>query len=206
MAESRWVTAMGAGILAVALVLFGVGVYTVYGIAKDPSGHLGGLKQQLNITSSGPNASFSWSSQGYNVTFTDTSTDNGSTITDWAWDFGDGTYYTGATPPPHVYASTCPRCTENVTLGVTDASGHQSVATAQVTVQKFVSANGVGRSPASPVQVPGGLGNLSESVGALELLALMFLIGGSVARAGWRLLRREPAAVQVPVAAAAARS
>lgn len=195
----RWPTALGAGLLAVAVVLLGIGIFTVFGMVKDPSAHLTDLKQQLTVNTTGPNASFSWSSRGYNATFTDTSTDNSSAITSWVWDFGDGTGYTGATPPTHTYSVTCPMCTEEVTLVVGDAAGHQTTATASVVVQKLGSSSGVGQSPSSQVKEPKPLAVVTEIVTAIELLLVMFLIGGSVAAAGWHLLRRETEAVPVPI-------
>lgn len=194
----RWVTVTGAVVLAIGVVLLGAGIYTVYGIAKDPSSRLQSFKESLNLTTTGPNASFTWASNGYNVTFTDTSTDNGSSLTNWTWEFGDGGFYFGESPPVHTYSVNCPRCTEMVTLNVTDAKGHTSSAPANVTVQRFGSSNGVSQS-SSPVHVPGSLGTVGGLTGVLELWLIMFLIGASVARAGWRLLRLEPEGVRVPL-------
>jgi len=189
----------GAVVLAVAIGMLGCGFLTLGQLVKDP-GRLDALQNHVNVTSTGPNASFTWTSQGYNVTFTDTSTDHGSTITIWAWEFGDGTPgYLGRTPPTHTYRVTCPGCTEQVTLAVSDAADRQSVATAHVVLQSLGSSSGTGQSPNPASNVP-SLGPLTTGVpGALELLLIMFLIGGSVARAGWMLLRREPETVQVPV-------
>lgn len=193
----RWAGVLGAAVLAVAVLLLGVGLLTVYEIAKDPSARLPRLSNQLSVSVAGPNASFRWASQGYNVTFTDTSTDNGSVITTWAWDFGDNSGFSGRSPPTHTYAVSCPMCTEQVTLGVKDAAGRASVATATVVVQQHGASSGVGQSP--EVSTP-NLGPLTSGLpGTLELLVVMFLIGGSVAKAGWNLLRREPEAVKVPV-------
>jgi hypothetical protein len=195
----RWATVVGAVVLAVAVAMLGVGAYTAYELARHPSARLSGYESPLNVSSSGPNASFTWSSQGYNVTLTDTSTDNGSVLTSWAWDFGDGTGYTGPAPPRHTYATTCPSCTESVSLAVTDAEGHRSVATANVLVQRVGGSSGVGESPISGLSLP-NLGPLSSGLlGALELIAVMLLIGTSAAKAARNLLRREPEPVQIPV-------
>lgn len=196
---ARWVFVVGAVVLAVAVVLFGIGIYTVYGIARDPSARLKGFKEQLNITTTGPNVSFSWTSQGYNVTFSDTSTDNTSYITSWIWDFGDGTGYRGANPPPHAYSSTCPMCTETVTLVVGDAAGNHSTANASVVIQKFGGSSGVSQSSTPKISEPKLATIASEAFAPIELLAFMFLIAGAVAVAGRRLLQREPETIQVPV-------
>lgn len=198
----RWATVVGAVAMAIAIGMIGFGVYTVVQIAKDPSGRLSGLQYRFNVTTTGPTASFSWSSDGYNVTFVDTSTDNGSTITTYAWDFGDGTGFVGGSPPPHTYAVRCPQCSEQVTLGVTDRAGSHAVATAEVVVQRFGHSNGSAQSAlTAPVPYLGG--PLSTWPAAIELLLIMFLIGFSATKAGWNLLRREPESVQVPVQPAA---
>ena len=196
---ARWATVVGAVVLAIAIGMVGVTAYTIVEIVKDPSGRLSALQNHINVTSTGPTASFSWSSQGYRVTFTDTSTDNGSAIASWLWDFGDGTGFAGSSPPPHTYGASCPQCTEQVTLGVTDRAGNHAVATAEVMVQRFGGSNGVAQSPSVAQLVPQLGGALSELPGILELLFLMLLAAFSAGKAAWNLLGREPETVQVPV-------
>lgn len=195
----RIVRTIGAVILAVAVLLLGFTVYTAYEIVQAPSSHLHGLNSTLNITVLGPSASFTWSSQGYKVTFTDTSTDNGSKIVSWQWFFGDGTTFTGPTPPTHTFAATCPVCTVPVVLNVTDQAGDRSTAGANVTIQRVGTASGVSQSTSLQGKVPKVGGLLTEAPTAFELLLLMVLIGSSMARAGGRLMRREPETVAIPV-------
>lgn len=194
----RWPAVLGGVVLAVALILIAVGAYTTYQLVRDPS-RVHGVQETLNVTYAGPNASFAWRSTGYTVTFTDMSTDNGSTITTWVWDFGDNTYNQNENPPPHTYSETCTTCVVNVTLGIEDAKGRQSVASAEVVLEAMGSANGTGLSPTSQFHAP-SLGPLTSGLPqALESIVLMFLIGGSVANAGRNLLREEPEATPVPV-------
>ena len=181
---------LGAAVLGVAVVLIAVAAVTLVGVVRDPSAHFQALRHSFTVTSHGPSASFDWSSQGYNLTVTDTSTDNGSTIVRWVWDFGDGTGFVGRSPPVHTYSVACPSCTENVSLGVTDAAGANSAASTNVQIQRFGAANGSALSPTPANKVPQIGGGLLAAPGAVELFLLMFLIAGSVAHAGYRLLLR----------------
>jgi len=49
-------------------------------------------------------ANFTYTVNNNTVTFTNTSQNQSSNL-DFFWDFGDGNYYTGNTPPPHNYSS-----------------------------------------------------------------------------------------------------
>lgn len=164
---------------------------------RHPSSLAGGQTSDLSVSSEGPDASFAWASNGYNVTFTDLSTDNRSTITGWDWEFGDGTGYSGMAPPTHTYATTCSQCTEEVSLAVTDTAGDRSVATTAVVVQQTGASDGRAQSSNSSARLP-SLGPLtSNGPGTVELLVIMFLIGGSTAIAARHLLRDEPEATPV---------
>ena len=196
---------MGAVVLTLAVALLGFAGLTVYEIAKDPSGRLQALRTPLNVTQSGLFVSFRWSAQGYNVTFNATASSNGSPITAWAWDFGEGPGVLGGPTATHTYAVTCPRCDEQVTLGVEDAAGGRAVATGEVVLEAHGYSTGVGQSPGSQINTP-QLGPLTSGiVGALELVAIMFLVGASVARAGWKLVRTEPETVETPIKPRSAR-
>lgn len=191
---------VGVTVLVAALVMLGVAAHTGYQVVRERSARLpADYGSALNLSWSGPNASFAWTSEGYNVTFTDTSTDNGSTITAWLWEFGDGTTSADETPSVHTYATTCGSCNEQVTLAVSDEAGHQSVATANVTVQRTGGSNGEGTSPAQQLPIPSFGVLTSGLLPALELIAVLLLIGGSAAKAAWNLLRRDHTTVAIPV-------
>ncbi len=190
---------MGFAALAVSLVMFAVAISTVVGIAEDPAARLDPLESSLHVTATGPVASFTWSTVGYDLSVSDTSTDNGSTLATWYWSFGDGTYYSGKTPPTHAYSSTCSRCSETVSLAVTDAKGAHSVANATVVIQQSGSSSGAGSAESIQGKLP-HLGGLATSLpAAIELLLVMFLIAGAAAKAAGNLLLREPDSVQVPI-------
>lgn len=198
MAGWRGATVAAAVALAVAVILLAVCAVTVFQIVRDPSGRLSGLQAGINVTTTGPNASFTWVAHDYTVTFTDTSTDNGSAITQWAWEFGDGTYANVQDPPAHMYTSECGRCTVTVDLAVQDAKGFQSAASAQVVIQSAGEASGVSQSGSSQLHLPSVSGTLVGVLTGVELLVIMVLIAVAAAKAGWNLLRRDPEPVAVP--------
>lgn len=77
-----------------------------------------------------PTAAFTSSVNGLAASFTSGSTDSDGTITGYAWNFGDSTNGTGATPS-HTYAAAG---TYQVTLTVTDDDGATGTVTHPVTV------------------------------------------------------------------------
>ena len=79
-----------------------------------------------------PTASFTTATSGLAVTVNGSgSTDPDGTIASYAWEFGDGSTATGATPPAHTYASAG---TYTVKLTVTDNQGATDSTTRSVTV------------------------------------------------------------------------
>ncbi len=202
----------GVVVLLVGVGLLGLTFDIAYGLAHDPSSFVKSQDKQFGkSTTSGLTASFTWGSKNYNVTFADTSTDNDSTITSWLWGFGDGTTYSGENPPMHTYATACASCSENVSLTVTDAAGHQSIAQAIVTVQKDGTSGGVGQPSSSLSSIFAGLGSsasgflsslLGPFVSILLLviaLGIMVAVGAALTKAGWNLIRPAPETVKIRV-------
>jgi hypothetical protein len=56
------------------------------------------------------------------INFEDHSTEGDSAIVSWAWDFGDGTTYSGMSPPPHTFSNSKGIQEYNVSLTVTDVN------------------------------------------------------------------------------------
>lgn len=113
-------------------------IYTVTLTVTDDSGSTAFTPQQVQITDAPPTASFTTApaavnpgqsvavNPGQSVSFDGSrSTDPDGTVASYSWDFGDGTTDTtsGATPPPHVFASPG---NYTVSLQVTDNDRSQS--------------------------------------------------------------------------------
>jgi hypothetical protein len=94
-----------------------------------------------------PSAKFNWSGATYvqapanhSISFSDASTKGTGTITSWLWSFGDGTTYSGQTPPAHTYGAGIGTQSTNpytVTLTVTDSNGLKASYSQTITLYKL---------------------------------------------------------------------
>ncbi len=108
------------------------GTYTVTLTVTDNDGHTATITHDVSATvAPPPTAAFTSSATYLKASFDGTSSgDVDGTITGYAWDFGDSTNGTGATPQ-HTYAT---GGTYTVGLTVTDDDGHTATVTHDVTV------------------------------------------------------------------------
>jgi len=105
--------------------------YLVTLTVTDDRGGTGTMQQSVTVSNAPPSAAFTSSAAGLSASFNGGgSTDSDGTIASYAWNFGDGTTGTGATPT-HTYAT---GNTYSVTLTVTDNQGATGTVTNQVTV------------------------------------------------------------------------
>jgi PKD repeat protein len=195
----------GLAVLAVGVALLLISFGLAYGLARDPAGYIAHEDSKFSPSASSLTASFTWGSNDYTVTVTDTSVDNGSTIQSWVWGFGDGTMFSGASPPSHTYTTTCTSCVENVTLTVTDSAGHQSTAIAAVVVQKTGTSGGVAEPSFSLSSLLSGftlgsiIGPFASTILLLVALGVMIAVGAALTKAGWNLIRPPPESVKIRV-------
>src|SRR6266511_332813 len=189
---------LGIGILALGLVVILFTFSQAFAIATNPGPWLRNqLPQQQQST--GPSASFDWTSNDATVTFADSSGPGDAQIVVWDWDFGDG-QRGSAQNPTHTYSS---YTTYQASLVVRDANGKESLAVAQVITVVGDTRSGRG------VNTPTGAGlNLNlDFAGVLLPIAIVFLTfglflvmtvaGGAIMRAGWNILKPKPETIRV---------
>ncbi len=189
---------LGIGILALGLVVILFTFSQAFAIATNPGPW---LRNQLPQTQqpAGPSASFDWASNDATVTFADSSQPGDAQIVLWDWDFGDG-QRGSAQNPTHTYSS---YTAYQASLVVRDANGKESLAVAQVITVLGDTRSGRG------VNTPTGEGlNLNlDFAGVLLPIGVVFLtfglflvmtvVGGSIMKAGWNILRPRPETIRV---------
>ena len=150
--------------------------YLVTLTVTDNRGGTGTMQQSVTVSNAPPSAAFTSSAAGLTASFNGGgSTDSDGTIASYAWNFGDGSTGTGATPT-HTYAT---GSTYSVTLTVTDNQGATGTVTNPITVAQGAitpfATDSFGRT------VTSGWGN-ADSGGAWTVTggASNFSVGGGV--------------------------
>ena len=176
---------LGIGVLALGLGLLVFTFSHALALAGSPGDFLRTQMPQ-NQTPKGPAASFRWDSNGFNVTVADTSQQGDAAITSWQWDFGDGARQSGQNPGMHTYTSPGAYQTS---LIVRDGNGKET------------------RSGESGLDPAAGLSLNFDLTGILQPLAIVLLtgamylvlaiVGGTVTKAGWNLIKPKPETVRV---------
>ncbi len=185
---------LGLGLLIAGIIVLMFVLASVVSLAASPGPfierNLGGGQ------ASAPTAAFTWSSNGTTADFRDLTTSGSAAITEWSWDFGDGAT-ASSRDATHTYPS---NGTYPVRLTVRDENGLQAVAAGQVDVQN--SGGNGGMSQTAPnfnfngdtILLPIGIAILT---GFLWIVG--FLVGGSLVKAGWNLIRPRPETIRIRV-------
>ncbi len=198
-------------LLGLAVLALGIGVQLftfsiASGIVANPRGY---IESQIPPTAqplAGPRASFRWTADGRSTSFTDGSTQGAAPIVAWQWDFGDGAS-SSERNPNHLYTR---NGTYFVRLTVRDGNNKESSAISNVQVFPGAQAGGnstvdVGDLATSfnPLQLNAPLVNLGIAVAAVTavffMLLVMWLVGASITKAGWNMVRPRPETVRVRV-------
>jgi hypothetical protein len=187
-------------ILGTVLVVVGVAIllfafYHAYGLL----GHL-----PSDQAAAGPEAGFAYSVTGFTVTLTDQAHAGSAPVTSTYWQFSDGNS-SGVQNTSHTYTKAG---NYNVTLIVEDKNGAAAESFANLDVGTGASSNGQG----SPSLSPGGsigsilgntfggpLGGIATIAETFILLTVMWLVGGSILKAGWNLITPKAETIQVRV-------
>jgi len=189
---------LGIGILALGLVVILFTFSQAFAIASNPGPW---IRNQIPQTPQpvGPSASFDWTSNDASVTFADTSQQGDTQIVSWDWDFGDG-QRTNVQNPQHTYPS---YSNYQASLVVRDANGKESFAVAQVTtiLGDTRSGRGVSSSLGQGLNVNLDFASILLPIAAVLLTFGLFLvmsvIGGSIMKAGWNIVRPKPETIRV---------
>jgi hypothetical protein len=184
---------LGLGLLAGGIVVLLFVLGSVIALAASPGPF---LSRQLGTGTQNtpPAAVFAWSSDGTSANFQDLSSSGSSAIASYAWTFGDGANSTERNPS-HTYAT---NGSYMVTLTVLDENGLQASAGARVDVQ-ITGGNG-GRSESSPnFNLDIGTAVLPVAIAILTfgMYVVGFLVGGSLVKAGWNLVRPRPETIRL---------
>ena len=200
-------------ITGIVLLLVGVGLLlTGFSIAfRIVSNPVGYIESQIppsiqeNATA-GPRASFTFTVQNLTVSFTDNSQRGDSPIATWDWDFGDGSR-SNQQSPQHTYST---NFSGFVRLTVRDGNDKQNAAVGNV--QAFPGANTQGNSTVDPGDIAGSLDfgaifrpvlGILVAVTAVAatffMLIIMWLVGASITKAGWNLIRPRPETIRIRV-------
>jgi hypothetical protein len=176
-----------AGIVVLALVLV-----SVLGLAANPGPFL--QRQIGGGEARAPQAVFAWFANDTSAEFRDLSTSGSSPIQSWSWDFDDGG--TGNTrDATHAYGAPGEFF---VRLTVRDTNGLEAVAATRVNVVGGGSNNGM--SETMP-DLGFDFGDILLPVAVALLTTGMwivgFLVGGSLVKAGWNLIRPRPETIRI---------
>ena len=191
--------------VGVSLLLVGFGI--AFGIVGNPVGYLQSqIPPSAQNATQGPRASFMFTVTNLAVDFTDNSQSRDALIVGYDWDFGDGVR-SNQRNPSHTY-------TQNfsgfVRLTVRDDRGRENSAIGSV--QAGPGANLQGNSMADPGDIAGSidLGSVlapvvnvvigtAAVVATFFMLFIMWLVGASLTKAGWNLIRPRPETIRIRV-------
>lgn len=181
---------LGLILLAVGIVILMFLLVTALGLVANSGAF---LRDQVGARAAPPQAFFAWTSNDQNATFQDLSSSGGAPIASRTWDFGDGAS-SAERDPIHVYAQPGDYV---VRLTVRDDDGLEAVAAANINVGGGT--NG-GTAEATP-NFNADFGTLLLPVAVAVLVTGLhivgFLVGGSLVKAGWNLIRPRPETIRI---------
>jgi len=182
---------LGLALLIAGIVVLLFVLVSVLGLAANPGPFL--QRQTGGGGDRAPLAVFAWFANNTTVDFRDVSTAGSSPIQSWSWNFGDGGTG-GGRNATHTYGS---QGDYFVRLTVGDANGLEAVAATNVNLGG--GSNG-GMSETMP-DIGFDFGDVLLPVAVAILTMGMwivgFLVGGSLVKAGWNLIRPRPETIRI---------
>jgi len=200
--------AIGSALLVFGIVLLMVGFYFAYSIVSNPSGYLNSQMPGNDETSKkGPRADFRFTLNNLSVSFEDSSQQGDAQIVSRHWDFGDGQTIDGSTTPSHTYMT---NFSGNVRLTVRDSNNKENSALANIQARPGEHTNG--NSAPDPGDIASAF-NFQDILGPLMslpfalaagflaflMLFIIWLVGASILKAGWNLIRPRPETIRVRI-------
>jgi hypothetical protein len=199
---------IGSILLVVGLIVLFVGFYFAFTIVSNPRAYLDSqTPSSTDQTIKGPSAQFRFTIDNLGVSFQDASQQGDSPINQWQWDFGDGGNG-GGQNPSHTYIG---NFSGSVKLTVKDGNNKESSALGSVHVGmgEHSSGNSVPdystdlSSMFNMNDIFRPLTELARGVAAVAgtffMLFIVWLVGGSILKAGWNLIRPRPETIRVRI-------
>ncbi len=184
---------LGLAVLAAGITLLAFVFVSAFGLVANAGSY---LSSQLGDGAPGapPRAAFAWFANDTVAEFRDLSSSGGAGIADRTWEFGDG-QSAGERDPSHTYASPGDYF---VRLTVRDADGLEAVAATQVSVVAGGSNGGVSETaPTFDLDLGNILLPVAIAVLVVGLYVVSALVGGSLVKAGWNLIRPRPETIRI---------
>ena len=200
--------AIGIVLLVVGLIVLFIGFYFAITIVLNPRAYLDSMTSGTSDeTVTGPRAEFRFTINDFTVSFTDASEQGDSSINQWNWDFGDGNNAGGQTPPPHTYMG---NFSGTVRLTVRDGNDKESSALGSVRVALGEHSSGNSQPDYSTDLSAIDMGDITRPLvelvrgvaavaGTFFMLLIVCIVGGSVLKAGWNLIRPRPETIRVRI-------
>ncbi|HEV8595816.1 MAG TPA: PKD domain-containing protein [Thermoplasmata archaeon] len=183
---------LGLGILIAGIVVLMIVLASVLGLASNPGAFL--QRQTGGTQATPPSAFFAWTSANLTVVFRDLSSSGAAAIAAYEWEFGDSSNTTGR-DPTHTYAG---NGSYFVRLTVRDANGLTATAAGRVDVQPNMSNQGTAETaPSFDFNIGDAVLPIAAAILTFGMYVVGFLVGGSLVKAGWNLIRPRPETIRI---------
>jgi PKD repeat protein len=195
--ERKYEVFLGTGVLILGIAVLLFVVSFILPIVQAPGDFFDEQSPDDVEQTQPPECSFEWNSNDLNVEFTDTSMSSSEPIESYSWEFGDGET-ANLRSPSHTYDN--PQEYE-VRLTVRDETGRSSTATATVYVDMMVQNDGHSEESFSSDDIGFVLDFTPIAITIIMSTSfiVMFLVGGSILKAGWNLIAPRGETITVKV-------
>jgi PKD repeat protein len=146
-----------------------------------------------------PRARFSWDANDLSVDFSDETEQGDGSITSWSWEFDDGGM-SSQRDPQHTFNNDG---NYRVRLEVEDENGETSTSYGDIYVEMGNQDNGRSEESEGSFGLDFNFGNVMGPAAAAWLVSIlyivMFLVGGSLVKGGWNLIKPGPSTVKLKI-------